>query len=91
MAMRQVASHRAESETSFQGRVEMCGWFAFKTVPQGKGLDLIVDALFQSMLVRPEAAVSGGQLLLHALRNFFIECHGKLGHVVPAHCRATLT
>ena len=51
------------------------------------GVDLIVHALFQSMLVRPEATVGGSQLPLQPLWSELIQPHCKLGHVVPAQCR----
>lgn len=50
-------------------------------------VDLVVHALFQSMLVRPEATVGGSQLLLQPLWGELIQPHCKLGHVVPGQPR----
>lgn len=52
-----------------------------------QSVDLIVHALFQSMLVRPEATVGGSQLLLQSLWGELIQPHCKLGHVVPGQPR----
>lgn len=53
--------------------------------------DLVIDSLLQKVLVRPQPAVSGGQLLLQARWGQLIQPRSKPGQVVPAQHTAQKT
>lgn len=55
----------------------------------GAGAHLVIEALLGGALVRSQAAVCGGDLVLKAGRQL-IELHGKGGQVVPVHREATI-
>ena len=45
---------------------------------------LVIKALFKGMLIRPETAVGGGNLLGRLWWRQLIQHHGESGQVVPA-------